>query len=83
MAEERIINLDKVEAAIEKTEANPNLLKAVNAELAKLWENMGIELNVSERQYLLAQMASKAEVKSRENNGCQNNPGSGCINIFF
>ena len=70
MGEERVINIGKVEAAIEKIEANPDLIKGVNDELAKFWGTLGIDLNDGERQYLVTQLASKPE--NRWNAGCGN-----------
>lgn len=68
-----VVDLDKVQAARERIEANPNLLDRVNAELKEMFEALGIELTGAERQFLLMDLVTKVE--NRLNVGC----GAGCM----
>lgn len=72
---ERTIDLDKVLAAVEKIQANPGMLDGLNAEITKLFDGLGMDLNGAEKQTVLTEMVQKSE--NRLNVGC----GGGCANL--
>lgn len=67
----RTIDLDKIQAANEKLESNPDRLAKVNEELKKFFATLGVDLNDNERRYFLSEVITEAH-GDRAGFGCSN-----------